>query len=428
MRKFPSLIVLFLANSISGFASGITLLAIPWTLISEMGDTNGKFLNAAMMGSVTFLSLFWGVYAGTLVDRFNRKRIWQTMNGTDAIIMGGIACFGFAFQELPFMLMALATMCTIFTYNVHYPNLYAFVQELFEPKYYSKVNSAIELQGQTTNFLGMGMAGLLIGGSSTIDWWPVWMEIEAWSLWEILLLDSITYAVSFVLISLIRYTPDPDRRIDKGSVVKRIWSGFQFLRERKPLMVFGVASYTIFFTILVVIQVALPVYIHDYLGYNKAEGSILFAQVEMFYALGAITAGLAAIFLNHLIRNNRFLIKQITVLMILVTLIYFTFSFTASASVLIIGSFLVGVSNAGTRILRITYLIRMIPNYIVGRVTSFFRVINVLQRTSMIGLFMLPFFSAANNGPNVVYGLMIMGGMTLLSGVALVAWYGRFEK
>ena len=40
---------------------------------------------------------------------------------------------------------------TIFNYNIHYPNLYAFGQEITEPKNYGKLNSYIEVQGQVTS-------------------------------------------------------------------------------------------------------------------------------------------------------------------------------------------------------------------------------------------------------------------------------------
>ena len=42
--------------------------------------------------------------------------------------------------------MLLVFGLTMFNYNIHYPNLYAFVQEITDKKHYGKINSYIEVQ------------------------------------------------------------------------------------------------------------------------------------------------------------------------------------------------------------------------------------------------------------------------------------------
>ena len=59
--------------------------------------------------------------------------------------------------------------------------------------------------------------------------------------------------------------------------------------------------------------------------------------------------------------------------------------------------FLLGITNAGVRILRVTYLFKNIPNNIIGRATSVFSSINVIVRMSLIGLFSSPFFFEDDN-------------------------------
>jgi len=72
LKNKKALYLLLSANAISHFAQGISMLAIPWYF--------AKHLNAASIFSIiysiaTFASLFWGLYAGTLIDRFPRKNI-----------------------------------------------------------------------------------------------------------------------------------------------------------------------------------------------------------------------------------------------------------------------------------------------------------------------------------------------------------------
>ncbi len=57
--------LLFSANTISGFAQGITLISIPWYLISQRGQDDGNFLVAVLMASITFLTTFFALYSGT---------------------------------------------------------------------------------------------------------------------------------------------------------------------------------------------------------------------------------------------------------------------------------------------------------------------------------------------------------------------------
>ncbi|MEM9985891.1 MAG: MFS transporter, partial [Bacteroidota bacterium] len=177
MKQLRTVFLLFSANTVSSFAQGITMIAIPWYLLQE---PDGNWLVATLAGTVTFASIFWGLYAGTLVDRYNRKGIFLTTNVVDASVLIGVALWGFLQGGLSFPLIALVYTITIFTFNLHYPNVYALIQELFEPAYYSKINSAMEIQHQTTSVLGMMVGGLLLDGTPSWSWWPNEWAFDPW--------------------------------------------------------------------------------------------------------------------------------------------------------------------------------------------------------------------------------------------------------
>lgn len=402
MKNIRALFLLFGANLVSGFAQGITMLSIPWYLVNQMGNEDGKLLNAAMVAIVTLGSLFWGIYAGTLIDRFNRKRIFQIFNGIDAVILILAASWSMYLGETPFYLMAIVFATTIFTYNVHYPNLYAFIQQLFEPKYYAKINSAIELQGQVTSALGMFIGGMLIAGPENMPaWWPEMLTTRAWDLSEIFLLDGFTYVLSFLLISLIKYESVRERKIDQGSVFKRIHQGFSYLWERKHFLLFGISSHLVFFATLVTIQIVLAIYISDYLQ----ESAYSMASFKGTYAVGAVVAGLMG--LTFIVKKGH-PIPKIMVLMLVAGIAFGSFSITHSLTIFLIGAFFIGICNAGVRILRITYIISVIPPRVVGRVNSFFSVINVVERFLFSLLMTITFFSAPENGGNIIYAFAIL--------------------
>ena len=139
------------------------MVAIPWYFV-EIVSKPSVFANAYLI--ITFLTLFWGIYAGTLIDRYSRKKLFIFINIVCGILIGGISYFGFYIGSLPDVLVLFVFGITIFNYNVHYPNLYAFVQEITEPKNYGKLNSYIEVQGQVTSVLAGAFAAILLTGTS----------------------------------------------------------------------------------------------------------------------------------------------------------------------------------------------------------------------------------------------------------------------
>ena len=87
MKNFQAIVLLFLANTISGVAQGISMIAIPWHF-SQNGDMT-RF--GVVYGISSLISLFWVPYSGTLVDRFNRKHIFLVITGISGAVVLGVA-------------------------------------------------------------------------------------------------------------------------------------------------------------------------------------------------------------------------------------------------------------------------------------------------------------------------------------------------
>ena len=163
MKNKQAIYLLFLANIISGIAQGISMIAIPWYFVKIVSRPD-VFANAYLL--ITFLTLFWGLYAGTLVDRYSRKNLFIIINIVCGILIAGIAFYGIQISFLPDILVLMVFGITIFNYNIHYPNLYAFGQEITEPSNYGKLNSYIEVQGQVTSVLAGAFAAILLTGTT----------------------------------------------------------------------------------------------------------------------------------------------------------------------------------------------------------------------------------------------------------------------
>ena len=89
---------------------------------------------------------------------------------------------------------------------------------------------------------------------------------------------------------------------------------------------------------------------------------------------------------------------------------------------LLLGNFLLGITNAGVRILRTTYLFNHVPNNLIGRAGSVFSTLNIVVRMLLISLFALPFFQI---GDNIRFGYLVGVLMMLLSVIVLIIWYKK---
>jgi len=93
---------------------------------------------------------------------------------------------------------------------------------------------------------------------------------------------------------------------------------------------------------------------------------------------------------------------------------------TQAVPLFLLMALLFGFSNAGARILRVTYIFRHVPNFIIGRVNSIFGQLNVLMRALFVSLFTLPWFA---QGSNITTAYWIFAAYTLMSATVLLVFY-----
>lgn len=411
--------LLFSAHMVSSFAHGITMLAIPWYFTSVVSESG---LFGKVLAMATLLSLFWSLYAGTLIDRYPRRNIFWVSALCGMLGIGAIATYGGATATMPIHLVALAFVFTFFGYNIHYPNLYAFTQELAAKGDYGRVNSIIEVVGQSTSVLSGGVGALLLSGTvaGRLDLMgfqvelPV--EVRPWELWEIFALDATAYGLAACIVPFIRYERIGALHIDTEPILQRLRKGIRFLTVNRSILIFGLASYAIFICILVEVMFLLALYADRHLG----VGADAYASSEVYFALGSLGAGL---FIRSLTKKWA-PARSIVMLMVFAGLLFLLASSVQSVAFLYLFSVLLGFSNAGARIIRVTFLFEHIPNNIIGRANSIFYLYNILARSALLSLFALPFFS---DGNNVVWAYGICGVFILLSAIPLARLIPRLS-
>ncbi|HLF64596.1 MAG TPA: MFS transporter [Saprospiraceae bacterium] len=418
MQNLRALSILFVANFISGVAQGISMLAIPWYF--------ARSEDMATFGIIFLLtncvSLLWMPYAGVLVDRYNRKGILLLMSVTGFAVMGASAVSGLT-REVPVWVAAIAFMYTFFHFNIHYTNLYAFVQEITEERHYARITSAMEVIHQLTTMLAGAAGAMLLEGTpdGILNVFGVHVQtpwhIQAWDLHEIFALDAGTYLIALIILWIIKYIPIKERYHEAGHVLSRLHTGWRYLNTHRPILIFGAASFCVFVTIIVIGFYLNPTYVFNHLG----ESADVFAASEMYYALGAVAAGAGtlAVFRKWSIPNAVICLTMIAAIM------YGVQAATHSVALFYLAVLAMGLSNAGTRVLRTTYLMHEIPNQVYGRTNGIFNMINVLMRIFFMLIFAIPFLADSNH---VIYTFIVTSVFLVAASVVMFWIKPRLHK
>ncbi|MGB0524149.1 MAG: MFS transporter [Flammeovirgaceae bacterium] len=415
-RNKRALLLIYIANTVSGFAQGISMLAIPWHFARQNLTAEFNIYYAV----ITFLTLAWSPNAGAIVDRFNRKGVFLSTNLIEGLVVSVVAILGAYSGSLPTFLIVLVFFITVLGYHIHYPNLYAFAQEITPPGRYTSVASSLEVVGQATS-IGSGVIGaiLLEGATYRIPWafsstGTLEIVIPQWEIWDIFAMDGLTYGVSIILIILIQYTPIKTRKVERGSLIKRLKTGFRYLQQHPHILVFGLCAYAAFVNILVMLHALLPSYVKHHL---QSDGTLLGLH-ELVAATGALMAGG---FAKRLF--NRFNKTSVVIFFLCTTsFAYLSLSFTTSSTIFLIMGFIIGFANSGARVYRVSYVMGKVPNEVIGRTNSVLTIGNTIMRGLFISLFTLPFFATKQ----VSHAYVVLGLFTFVAALILLINYKRF--
>jgi len=211
-----------------------------------------------------------------------------------------------------------------------------------------------------------------------------------------------------------KYRAIAQDKIHTGDLFYRLTQGIAYLKENPIIFVFGIASYMLFAFTLVEVHVILPSYVFNFL---KMDGNI-YASAEIYYSFGAILSGVLILRIFKKINT----VVGIILLMILVAFAFYAMSMYKILWIFFLGNFILGITNAGVRILRTTYLFNHVPNNLIGRTNSVFNSLNIMIRMLLIGVFALPFFQINDN---IRYGYLIGVLLITLTLIPLTIWYKR---
>ena len=102
MKNKTAILFVFLANAISGISQGMMMIAITWYINNTIDQPD--LYNTLFLGS-SLLSIVWGPYAGSLIDRHDRRKVMITINVLGGIYMMVCAATALVFDDVPVFLV-----------------------------------------------------------------------------------------------------------------------------------------------------------------------------------------------------------------------------------------------------------------------------------------------------------------------------------
>ena len=354
-KRFRNII---LANVASFIGSGITMIRIPWLLVTS---ENGNEVFGYVAICMTIINFILTPYLGHLIDKISRKRLIvssKVVSLLALLIFTGIGFLGIGYELWHYIIIY---MIGSLYYTIFYPTMFALNQELFHKNQFKVLNGTMEVQGQLSSMLAGAIASILL---------------LKWNLHYILLLDVCTYALAiyfFVKIPYVRKRSGGASEETKVSVT----AAFGFMKKQPGMFLFLLASSLPFISVMLT-NYLFPVYLADVL---KVEGNIYGIQ-GMVYGLGAVLAGIFVPIAARKFEDE----KLIAATMILFTMAMAFIVYLSIPGYLFMMLF-IAIGNSGARVARNAFMMDRIPNEIIGRVDGLLRAVGLLIRIVLLGLF-----------------------------------------
>lgn len=382
---------LIAGQTISRLGDQFYFVALPW-LVLRVVDSSHAAASLALVSGVSAAML--GVFTlagGVLADRYGPRALMLGSDVARFLTIAVLAALALLSTPPLWVLILLSALLGI-AGGLFYPASMAMVPHLVAGKDLQAANSFDQLTMQSSNFIGPGVAGVVLGVTRLALGFVV---------------DAVSFLISVVSLALIRMprqahaAPEaataPKRKA--GSGLRDLGEAFRFLRGSRFLFTLLCVSFVCNLAVNGLFEVALPLLLKQWVGI--ANGPRALGFVVGGFGLGAVIGAVAAGVASKLRRKS--LVALLTLLPMAALLAAAPF---LGGIVPLAGAFAVaGLLNTVTNVLIFTVIQRLIPMEMMGRMMS------VVLLGSFIGtpISIAAYGVAASLVPNVAW-LFIAGG------------------
>ena len=256
---------MWFGHLISHAGDAVFMIALPWLMLDITGS---KSLTSLVSMSAYLPAVLFGLFAGVVVDRYNRKWIMIYSDILRALLVAVIPLsliYGFI---SPLLIGAITFSLSTFS-AFFYPARDSLIPHIVTAEELPAANSAISVSGQMSHLLGPLFAGI---------------GISIFGLRHLFSADAISFLFSILLISLI-VGPARKLTIEKHPPKwKGIVEGLTYVNSHKGLRILLILTFVNNIFIMGPAIIGLPVFVREVL---TSDFGVL-AKLEVAMAAGMI--------------------------------------------------------------------------------------------------------------------------------------------
>jgi MFS family permease len=268
----PNFTRLWIGSVTSAAGTAVGSIIVIWLVYSATKSA----LAISVLGIVQFLpTLAFGLLAGALIDRLDRRRLMLTCDVARAVTFGGLALyillFGISIVALIAAVFLVATFSTVFR-----PATNAAIPRILRSEELADGNGLLQGGSTVAQFVGSPVGGLiLITVGATVGF----------------LINALTFVVSGLMIFLMIIGTGRTRRPEETKPLLRdVGDGLRYLRSKRILLVMTLTAMAANF-FLPMYGTFTVIYASESLHQGATGYAILVAASTAGFAIGAILPG-----------------------------------------------------------------------------------------------------------------------------------------
>lgn len=262
------------STSASSLGASVTTVAVSWLVYHATGST----IDIAFVGLAELVpGIVFGLFAGVLADRHNRRRLMLASDISRAIIVAGLVA---ALYLIGFSLaIVLVVMILIYTFTALFnPASQAMLPKLVPITQLEDANGLLAASGQLSTTIGAGIGGLLVASAGAAAGLGV---------------NVVTYVLSATLVFQIAASFGTTRggtTHETRSFRREFVEGFAYMRQNRGVLAVTLGFMAVNF-FLILVPIFLVVYSATVIGHGAAAYGYLVAALSMGAVVGALTVG-----------------------------------------------------------------------------------------------------------------------------------------
>ena len=354
-------VLLWVAQAISSFGDALTNLALI-ALVNQLTGSTAAIATLTILVAVPTVSI--GLIAGALVDRLNRKTTMIVSDAIRAVLVLGLVFVSsqdrlWLIYTLSFLQAAVGTF-----FN---PARGALLGKVVPAEQMVQASSLAQTTQVIASLLGTTVAGVLIGGSHSES-----------TFWIVFGLDALTFAISVVLVALLRTSGAVQIEgspTNPRAVLNSILEGLRLIARTPTLLaimvsamiaVFGFGAFNVLMVPFMTRDLQIPL--------------TWFGALELASTVGLISAGALSTLLASRLKFNVLIGGGLLVL----ALATFPMSLVVNVWGVIAVSFALTFFSTPLNISIGAFIQTRVPNELLGRVGASLNV--VIQSSSLLSM------------------------------------------